>query len=287
MSCETVKFETVANNYLQELETGSNPVRPSTLRNYRSVLRVHLTSRYGTMDLADLAQVNNKVVRDLIKDLRAKYKPASIRLIVTLFKMIMDSPRDDNGVRLFKTEWNNDFIDLPAVVPAEQKAPIIPTDELNAVIANHRDGLLYAVLAGTGMRIGEALALQVNDWDREAAILHIRAGKTQAAIREIDLPMALNDRLKATIKPDQPRLFPVHITTARERARGVTGAFHGFRRFRLTHLRMAGMPEDLVQMYMGHASKSITDRYSRIRLNKEFRREWTERVGLGFNLEAM
>jgi hypothetical protein len=238
------------------------------------------------MELADLAGQNNRVLRDLVRELRMKYKPASLQLICLLFKQVLDSPRDDNGVRLFKTEWNNNFIDLPGIVPTEQRAPMIPVDELNHVVANHRDGLLFATLAGTGARIGEILALRQSDWDREAGILTIRASKTAAGLREIDVPWALNDRMKS-INVGQDRLFPGSLTSYRARARGVTGAFHSMRRFRLTHLRMSGMPEDLVMLAMGHANKTITDRYSRVRLNRDFRREWCERAGLGFVLTVV
>jgi integrase len=279
-----MNFETAATQYLLELETGSNPCRPSTLGAYRSTLRTHLTPRFGSMGLSELAGQNNRVLRDLVKELRAKYRPASIRLIVTLFKSVMDSPRDNNGVRLFKSEWNNDFIDLPAIVPAEQHAPMITTKELNAVVAGHSDSLLFAVLAGTGMRVGECLTLRAADWDRKAGILFVRAGKTASAVREIDLTQALNHRMQSGIPADQDRLFPNSMTFYRSRAEGVTGFAHSFRRFRLTHLRRMGAPEDLLRFWLGHASQSVSDRYSRIRCDREFRREQVEKAGLGFGL---
>ena len=97
-----MNFETVANQYLHELETGSNPCRPSTLSAYRSAIRVHLTPRYGTMDLSDIATQNNRLLRELVRDLRTKYRPASITLIITLAKQIIDHPKDFNGVPLYR-----------------------------------------------------------------------------------------------------------------------------------------------------------------------------------------
>ena len=282
-----MNFETVANQYLQELETGSNPCRPSTLSSYRSTIRTHLTPRFGNTDLSVLAAQNNRVLKDLVRHLRVKYKPASIRLIVTLFKSVMDSPRDDNGVRLFKTEWNNDFIDLPAVLPVEQRAPMISTDELNAVVASHRDGLLYAVLAGTGLRVGELLAMRQVDWNRADAIISVKASKTQAGIREIDLPGVLNERMQARIPEGQDRLFPGSMTYYRARGAGVTGFAHSFRRFRLTHLRRVGCNEDILRMWLGHSDKTISDRYSRLKLDLNYRRECVEKAGLGFELTLL
>ena len=60
-------------------------------------------------------------------------------------------------------------------MPSEQKAPMITADELNSVVANHRDGLLFAVLGGTGCCVSEILAIKQQDWDREAGVLFIRA----------------------------------------------------------------------------------------------------------------
>lgn len=42
----------------------------------------------------------------------------------------------------------------------------------------------------------------------------------------------------------------------------IVPGFHVFRRFRLTNLREAGVPGDIERFWMGHADKTIGDRYS-------------------------
>ena len=64
---------------------------------------------------------------------------------------------------------------------------------------------------------------------------------------------------------------------------GVPG-FHSLRRFRTTHLRMQQCPEDLIRFWLGHGSNSVTDRYSKVAEQREWRKEWAEKVGLGFEL---
>ena len=65
----------------------------------------------------------------------------------------------------------------------------------------------------------------------------------------------------------------------------VSVGLHAFRRYRTEVLRRAGCPEDLVRMWLGHASESITDWYALGLRNDEARRkEWCARVGLGFDL---
>jgi integrase len=44
---------------------------------------------------------------------------------------------------------------------------------------------------------------------------------------------------------------------------GVRG-FHAFRRFRVTHLRNQGTPEDILRFWIGHADQSVADRYNKM-----------------------
>jgi integrase len=60
--------------------------------------------------------------------------------------------------------------------------------------------------------------------------------------------------------------------------------FHSFRRFRITHLRTKGCPEDILRFWVGHADKSMTDRYSQMKLRVDLRRETAEKIGLGFDI---
>jgi integrase len=59
-----------------------------------------------------------------------------------------------------------------------------------------------------------------------------------------------------------------------------------FRRFRITLLRKKGVLEDLIHFWLGHAGKSVTDHYSKLQDDLEFRKEAAVRVGLGFELPS-
>jgi hypothetical protein len=43
-------------------------------------------------------------------------------------------------------------------------------------------------------------------------------------------------------------------------------------------------PSDLERCWTGHASKEIGDIYSKLQDDVEYRRQWCERVGLGFSV---
>ncbi len=61
--------------------------------------------------------------------------------------------------------------------------------------------------------------------------------------------------------------------------------FHIFRRFRASWLRKNRVPWDLEKMWMGHAHKDFTDQYAEQLLEDvKYRREWCEKIGLGFDL---
>jgi integrase len=62
--------------------------------------------------------------------------------------------------------------------------------------------------------------------------------------------------------------------------------FHAFRRFRTTWLRKNRTPEDLIRFWLGHADETVTDGYSKLREDVQYRNEVAAEVGLGFEISA-
>src|ERR1700676_2690487 len=68
--------------------------------------------------------------------------------------------------------------------------------------------------------------------------------------------------------------------------------FHGFRRFRVTHLESNSVPPALVRYWTGHAKsgdgevvrQTVADRYIKMAKDTKFRADIAERIGLGFVL---
>ena len=59
--------------------------------------------------------------------------------------------------------------------------------------------------------------------------------------------------------------------------------FHGFRRNRNTFLRnVARCPDGLLKYWLGHADKSMSDLYDKVREDEKFRRGQAKKVGVGF-----
>jgi hypothetical protein len=62
----------------------------------------------------------------------------------------------------------------------------------------------------------------------------------------------------------------------------VKGGFNIFRRFRITHLQKTECPEVLRHFWSGHAPRHVSERYTKLGEEREFRLEWAEKIGLGF-----
>src|SRR4029077_1276742 len=62
------------------------------------------------------------------------------------------------------------------------------------------------------------------------------------------------------------------------------GGFNIFRRFRITHLQKTECPEVLRHFWSGHAPKHVSERYTKLLEERDFRLEWAEKICLGFEL---
>ena len=234
----------------------------------------------------------------------------SAQSIVTysrVVKIVVASAVDKEGEQIYPRKWNHDFIGLPIVDPKKQRRPTVTKAELEEIIASSkmRWALLFAFMAATGLRIGEAVAVKTEDLSEDCTILNInrsiwhgqeQAPKTPNAVRVIDIPEELASVLQQHFagkagylfstkdgKPLQQRnvLRVLHAT-------GKKVGSHVFRRFRTETLRRARVPEDLISLWEGRAKQSVTDLYA-LGLHKDeaWRREWCEKAGLGFSLAGL
>jgi hypothetical protein len=63
--------------------------------------------------------------------------------------------------------------------------------------------------------------------------------------------------------------------------------FDAFRRFRASWLHKNRAAEDLIWFWPQHANQSVTNAYSRLSVDFEFRRDRSEKIGLGFEIPAL
>jgi integrase len=90
------------------------------------------------------------------------------------------------------------------------------------------------------------------------------------AIRLVDIPEALAQVLRRYTEGKDGYLFTTRAGRLLDQRNslkalhgaGNRGGFHAFRRFRFAVLRKAGVPENLIKLWMGH-SQNLMDLYAR------------------------
>lgn len=203
-------------------------------------------------------------------------------------------------------------MDLPIVT--DQHRPTFTSETITAIVgkAAGRYRALYALCAVSGMRIGEALGLEIGKHILDAGLtIHLRQKawngqihnflKTGNARREIDLHSSIARMLVQFIgnrksgllfctesrRPLPPsNILSDSLHPILEKLGQPKAGAHAFRRFRATWLRMQRTPEDLIRFWLGHANKTITDGYSLLKVDSQFRRKITEQVNIGFEIPA-
>jgi integrase len=303
-----ITFREQAEKFMHKARTRKRkPVKPKTLCTWQNCLEKWLNPNLGDMPLAS---VNNAALKALVARMHAA--GLSAKTIVNyagLVKLVVASAVDEEGELLFPRKWNHEFIDMPIV--ENQHQPTFNAETMSSIVANApgQERVLYALLAGSGLRIGEVLGLEIGKHISEdcRTLLvrqsvweaHTQAPKTRNAIRDVDICAPLAAMLKSLVgerkagfvfanrvgKPfSQTNLLRRSLHPILEDLGLEKAGFHAFRRFRTTYLRKNRAPEDLIRFWLGHANKTVTDEYAKLFEDMEFRREVAESVGIGFTL---
>jgi integrase len=280
------------------------PVKPATIAGWQQALNAWLTPHIGDKLLAD---VSNKVLRELVgKMVAANLSPKTIVSYTQVVKLVVASAVNENGDQIHPRMWNSAFVGIPIVDKTKQRRPTVTQTELEEILTSVKDRyrVLFALLAGTGLRFGEAVGLKTTDFGPECRILHVnrsvwggeeQAPKTSNAIRVVDVPEPLAWMLREYIADKQGYLFGTangnplqHRNVLRVlHGTGKRVGLHAFRRFRAAVLRKARVPEDIIGLWLGHA-QNLTDLYAaQLREDVVFRSEWCKRAGLGFSVVTL
>jgi integrase len=324
-----ITFRSQAAWWLSEIASGrlksrqksrrGQKIRATTLDAYTSAVG-YLNEKIGEHTLATF---DNAEMKGLISTMEAATKENSERrfaakTIVNYYLIaaaVFATAKDRKGKQLFPRQWDLNYIGLPAVDKKTQNAPTLEAAEIESILAaaKERYRVLYCLLAGSGMRIAEALGLEIGKhFSADCSIVYVRQQrgkkghkiesypKTDAGIRDIDLAPALAALVKkyigdrtsgflfqtSTGLPMSPRniardsLHPILKKMGRKSA-----GLHPFRRFRESILQMSEARTLLIAFWMGHENGDMSGRYGKQLLdNVQWRQECAAKVGLGFAL---
>jgi integrase len=259
-----------------------------------------------------LSQVDNLTLKPLIERMSGSLSARTVNKYVEYIKQVVKSLKAPNGEPMFSRIWDAETMDLPIVEYSEQKRPSLKATTISGLINGSagQEQALYVLLATTGMRISEALGLEVrhilNDGrtikveqqiekDRSQIVKYL---KTNASKREIDLHTDVAEYLRQYTVGKSGLLFHTangtpHLYGNLE-DRWLTPrlvklkldeegmGWHAFKRFRKTWLRGARCLEDINNFWMAHKPKTMSEVYSHLHEDLETRLAEAERVGFGF-----
>ena len=165
-------------------------VASSTYLRYAQLVRKHLTAGLGHVPLSRLSPKAIESFHGTLTGIRsttAHHVAALLRQALKgaiLWGLIVQNPAD--------------LVDKPK--RRDWKPTLWTTDQAATFFAAARGTsfeLLYLLLVGTGLRLGEALRLTWQDIDFKSSYLTVRRGKTPSARRAVLLPAALLAQLRA------------------------------------------------------------------------------------------
>lgn len=162
--------------------------------------------------------------------------------------------------------------------------------ELGKLCKDSNYASIWRLVANTGLRRAEAMQLRkehVNLKDGYINVLSSEAARTKSGRwRQVPLSDRAKVALKALLKRSTsdhvlPRMTGESLSRAFLRdvaSRKMDGSLHSLRHTYGAHLVMAGVPLRTVQVLMGHASFSTTERYAHV--GKDHLREQAKLVNL-------
>lgn len=311
-------FREQARKWLEQAENRKRrPLSAATLAGYGCYLKKHLNPLIGDMPLAN---VNNGCLKALVPKLSASGLGAkTIQSVVQVMQCVVASCLNENGEAIYPRKWNYEFADMPVV--QSQRTPSFTGDEITALVAalEGRARMVCILEAASGLRVGELFGLEVKHFvgntlhvEQTAWYDHVRPykGKSLNFIRQVDIHSSVAATLRKFIgeRPDglifrsrnqgpllQSNFLRDDLHPALEKLGIEKQGFHGFRRFRVTHLESSYVPRALVTYWTGHAKSAdgeiikstVTDKYVKMEKDAAFRAEVAERIGIGFDLPAI
>jgi site-specific recombinase XerD len=230
---------------------------------------------FGAHFSRPVCELGREEVRVYVEHLRAQPRSATwlkmkLAGLVFLYRKTLGRPNDVSFIA-----FPRQHSPLPPVLSLEEM------DAFLRALTHRRYQAIAVVLYGSGLRISEALALEVSDVDGARGILRIRHGKGNRA-RQAKLSPELYAWLRRywdAERPPQPYLFASRRTGRPPTQQTVCHAFdlaaeqagikkhvrpHVLRHSFATHLLEAGTDVRVVQVMLGHKSITTTARYTRV-----------------------
>jgi integrase len=200
-------FNAFAQSWLETAITEANNYKPSTIKDYAIILENHV--KPGFEDLL-ITEVNRgKIKAFLLGKLNEGYSRSTVSHMKDVVSGVLTTAMDDELIQA------NPALGLKGILkkrskPEDEIDPLTDA-ELNLLLKTVYESpkikehfCLFLLLARTGMRIGEALALQWGDIDFNGRFIQVRRSVVRGVIstpksgksRRVDMSLQLTEALK-------------------------------------------------------------------------------------------
>ena len=268
---------------LEWREQVAGTLKPSSRKSAESHLRRHIVPLLGDCALAELT---TKRVQAFVNTLSAgQRKRKTVENILMTLSSILGFARKW-GYALPKFSLSD--LTLPQR-DVKARVRCYSAEEMARIVSSADEPLsmICFILSVTGMRIGEVLALRVEDLDFKRKLINVRCStyggqlgtpKSAASIADLPMPSVLETRLQAYLASNQYRKNDLGLLFANRRGRPCSanklrenklhpllyllgmplGGFHGFRHAVATEMIDSGAPITVVQAQLRHSDARIT-----------------------------
>ncbi|MGO1044263.1 tyrosine-type recombinase/integrase [Clostridioides difficile] len=183
--------------YIWIKEYKLNEVRLSTIERYYSLYNNHIKdTNIGKIKLKDLKVTNLQMYyNDILKN--KNVSPSTIKYVNKILKSALDQAEKERYILSNPCK----YVILPKV-EERKEVPVFSLEEqtifLNS-LENNRLKLLYKLALGTGLRMGELLALRWSDIDIKVGLVSV--SKTLKRVRKFET----TDSIKSFISEGKPK----------------------------------------------------------------------------------
>ena len=200
-------FGVYAKSWLETTVTEANDYKPSTIKDYEILLEKHINPEFEDLTITEINR--GKIKTFLLGKLNEGYSRSTVSHMKDVISGILTTAMDDELIQA------NPALGLKGILkkkskPEDEIDPLTDA-ELNLLLKTVYESpklkdhfCLFLLLARTGMRIGEALALQWGDIDFNGRFIHVRRSVVRGVVstpksgksRRVDMSLQLTEALK-------------------------------------------------------------------------------------------
>lgn len=289
-------FEDVSKMWIRSKQR----IRPSTLKRYEDELRRYVRPKWGHREIDTIrqeeveqwvAQLREGTAPHVFESEKRKQRPLEASAIKHIVRIVFGAVMRYCVSKGWISRSPVTGVELPEPSVRDIDAQILEGVELKALIdaaklISEQDERLFTVLGFTGIRIGEAFALKVRDWNGKALTVRATLSETKDGVK-LELPksgstrvipvapmvqLALDEQVKGKQAEDfifantrgghlnvhnwRNRVFNVAVAGAGLDVEGFTP--HSLRHTAASMAIAAGANILIVQRMLGHKNAQIT-----------------------------